>query len=86
MHENVPRLYGADADKVTLHIDSAPAHTAKAVYKWLNDRNISFFKKVHWLANSPQVSLMDLFANGYFKAQLNKRLSFIEVHAGGRLR
>ena len=43
MHENVPRLYGADADKVILHIDSAPAHTAKAVYKWLNDRNISYF-------------------------------------------
>lgn len=70
---DVPRLYGVDADKVALHMDSAPAHTAKIVFKWLQD-HIKFFTKEQWMPNSPEVSPMDFFANGYLKGQLKKRL------------
>ena len=70
---DVPALYGADADKVILHMDSAPSHTKKIVYAWLNSRGFKFFTKDQWLANSPEVSPMDFFANGYFKSELQKR-------------
>ena len=70
---DVAALYGADADKVILHMDSAPSHTKKIVYNWLNSRGFKFFTKDQWLANSPEVSPMDFFANGYFKSELQKR-------------
>ena len=70
---DVPRIYGKDKDKVILHMDSARAHTAGIVVKWLNDHKIKFISKEKWLANSPEVSPMDFFANGYFKSQLAKR-------------
>ena len=48
-------------------------HTKKIVYNWLNSRGFKFFTKDQWLANSPEVSPMDFFANGYFKSELQKR-------------
>ena len=70
---DIPRLYGADADKVILHMDSAPSHTSRVAYNWLDSNGIKYFTKEQWLANSPEVSPMDFFGNGYFKAELNKR-------------
>ncbi|OWA51280.1 hypothetical protein BV898_15772 [Hypsibius exemplaris] len=52
---------------------SARSHTAKPVYEWLDAHKIKYFTKDQWLANSPEVSPMDFFANGYFKSQLAKR-------------
>ena len=72
---DVPALYGADADKVILHMDSAPSHTKKIVYDWLNSRGFKFFTKDQWLANSPEVSPMDFFANGYFESELQRESS-----------
>jgi hypothetical protein len=69
----VPRLYGADADKVILSFDFARYHTAKSTYHWLNAHKISCITKQEWLANSPEVPQMDFFANGYFKNRLAKR-------------
>jgi len=73
MLEDVSRLFGLDADKVVLHMDSAPAHTAKKVYQWLRDKKIKFITKEEWLSNSPDLSPMDFFANGYLKSQLKQR-------------
>jgi hypothetical protein len=70
---DVPRIYGKDKDRVILHMDSARAHTAQKVYNWLDHHKIKYFTKEEWLANSPEVSPMDFFANGYFKGQMNKR-------------
>ncbi|OWA54890.1 hypothetical protein BV898_19282 [Hypsibius exemplaris] len=70
---DVPKLYGRDAKKVILHMDSARSHTAKPVYDWLDSHGIKYFTKEQWLANSPEVSPMEFFANGYFKSQLAKR-------------
>lgn len=46
---DVPRLYGADAPNVILHMDSASSHTSRKVVKWLKDHNIKFFTKGDWL-------------------------------------
>ena len=70
---DIPKLYDADADKVILHMDSAPSHTSRVVHNWLDSNGIKYFTKEQRLANSPEVSSMDFFANGYFKAELNKR-------------
>ena len=70
---DLPNLYGADADKVVLHMDSASSHTSKLVTDWLKDNNYNFFSKEQWLANSPEVSPMDFFANGYLKSELARR-------------
>ena len=73
MLEDVPRLYGADADKVVLHMDSAPLHIKNIVCAWLDLQGMKYLMKDEWLANSPEVPPMDFFANGCFKRQLNKR-------------
>ncbi|GAU87706.1 hypothetical protein RvY_00517 [Ramazzottius varieornatus] len=54
-------------------MDSAPAHTAKKVIAWLRSRGIKVITKEEWLANSPDVSPMDFFANGYLKQRLAQR-------------
>jgi hypothetical protein len=66
MLEDVPRLYGGNAGKVNLYMDSARSHTARIVYKWLDDRGLKYFTKEERLANSLEVLPMDFFANGYF--------------------
>ena len=73
MTVDVPNLYGPDADKVILHMDSAPSHVFKLVYKWLDDNGYKYFHKDQWLANSPEVSPMDFFANGHLLSALQKR-------------
>jgi hypothetical protein len=70
---DVPKLYGREAGKVILHMDSARSHTSAATYKWLNEHGIKYFTSEEWLANSPDLSPMDFFANGYFESQLLKR-------------
>ncbi|GAV01648.1 hypothetical protein RvY_12326 [Ramazzottius varieornatus] len=69
---DVPKFYGADAWKVILHMDSAPAHTAKKVISWLKSRG-KYITKEEWLANSLDVSPMDFVANGYLKQRLAQR-------------
>ncbi|OQV11955.1 hypothetical protein BV898_13750 [Hypsibius exemplaris] len=73
MTVDVPALYGKEADKVVLHMDSAPAHVAAPVNKWLTDHGYKFIQKEDWLANSPDLAPMDFFANGYFKNRLRRR-------------
>jgi hypothetical protein len=70
---DIPRPYGRDAKKVWLHLDSATSHTAKSTRDWLDAHGVKYFTKEEWLANSPELSPMDFFANGYFKSQLRKR-------------
>jgi hypothetical protein len=41
MLEDVPRLYGANKDKVILHFDSARSHTAKLTYDWVDAHGIN---------------------------------------------
>ena len=40
LFRDVPRLYGKDASKVVLHLDSATSHTCQKVVQWLNDNRI----------------------------------------------
>ena len=42
---DVPKLFGADAGKVILHMDSVSSHTAKKTIKWLESRQIKFIRK-----------------------------------------
>ncbi|GAV04835.1 hypothetical protein RvY_15055 [Ramazzottius varieornatus] len=70
---DVPNLYGTDAHKVIFHMDCAPSHTAKKTVAWLRSRGIKFITKPEWLANSPNVSSMDFFTNGYLKKKLSHR-------------
>ena len=71
--EDIPKLYGKEAGKVQLHMDSAPSHTANKTVEWLKSRGIKFITKEQWLPNSPELSPMDYFANGYLKNMLKKR-------------
>ena len=71
--DDLPRLYGKDAGKVILHMDSAPSHTKKIVYEWLDTNGFKYFSKEQWLANSPEISPMDYFVNGHLKNELQKR-------------
>ena len=67
------KLYGKEMSKVIVHMDSASSHTATKTQQWLRDHNIKFFTKEEWLANSPEVSPMDFFANGVLKQRLKLR-------------
>ena len=80
---DIPKLFIADAGKVILHMDSASSHTAKKTIKWLESHHINFIRKEEWLANSPEVSPMDFFANGHLKTLLKRRLYTTE---GGMLK
>ena len=71
--EDIPKLYGKEAGKVQLHMDSAPSHTANKTVEWLKSRGIKFITKEQWLPNSPELSPMDYFANGCLKNMLKKR-------------
>ena len=73
MLEDVPKLYGKDARKVVLHMDSATSHTCTKTVEWLKEHQIKFITKEQWLPNSPKVSPMDYFGNGYLKSKLQKR-------------
>jgi hypothetical protein len=73
MLEDVPRLHGTNADMVILHFDCACSHIAELTYHWLDAQEISCITKEEWSENSPEISAMDFFANGYFKNQLAKR-------------
>jgi hypothetical protein len=67
MLEDVPRLYGANADKIVHHFDYARSHTAKLTYDWLNALEISHITKEEWLANLSEVSSMNFSRIGTFK-------------------
>ena len=64
---DVPKLFGKDARKVVLHMDSATSHTARKTVACLNSRGIKFITKDQWLPNSPELAPMDYFANGDLK-------------------
>ena len=80
---DIPKLYGADAGRVILHMDSASSHTAKKTIKWLESHRVKFIRKEQWLANSPEISPIDFFANGHLKTLLKGRHYTTE---GGMLR
>ena len=70
---DVPRLYGRDAGKVILHMDSATSQTARKTVNWLNSRGIYFITKIDWLPNIPELSPVDYFGSGHLKQMLKKR-------------
>ena len=71
--KDVPRLYGKEASKVILHMDSASSHVCPATYAWLGSHGFKYITKLQWLANSPGVSPMDFFGNGRLKTATKKR-------------
>ena len=56
LFRDVPRLYGKDASKVVLHMDSATSHTCQKTVQWLNDNRIKYITKDQWMPNSPKES------------------------------
>jgi hypothetical protein len=62
---DVPKLFGSEVGKVILHMDSTRSQTSAATNKWLNEHGIKYFTSEDWLANSPDLSPMGVFANGY---------------------
>ena len=70
---DIPKLYGMEASRVVLHMDSASSHTAQKTVQWLESRKIKFIPKEEWLPNSPELSPMDYFAIGYLKKMIKKR-------------
>lgn len=70
--KDVPRLYGKEASKVILHMDSASSHVCPATYAWLDSHGFKYITKLQWLANSPGVSPMDFFGNGRLKTATKK--------------
>ena len=70
---DIPRLYGKRAKDVTLHMDSAPAHTATYTTTWLADHNQKLIKKRDWPANSPDLAPVDYAIHGILKQILNER-------------
>ena len=70
---DLPKLYGKKAHKVVLHMDSATSHTAQLTIQWLKAHGFQYITKDQWLPNSPEISPMDFFANGYLKSKLVTR-------------
>ena len=53
VQNDLPRLYGNRAKDVVCHMDSAPAHTAKATVTWLEESKVKYILQAHWIANAP---------------------------------
>ena len=70
LQKDIPSLYGKLAKKVTLHHDSAPAHTSFFTYKSIVEMGFNFIAKEDWPANSPDISPMGLFFKRKFKAEI----------------
>ena len=70
---DLPKLYGKEARKVVLHIDSATSHTAQRTIQWLEAHGFKYITKDQLLPNSPEISPMDFFGNGYLKSKLIAR-------------
>ena len=70
---DLPKLYGKEAFKVVLHINSATSHTAQMTIQWLEAHGFKYITKDQWLPNSPEISSMDFFANRYLKSKLIAR-------------
>ena len=64
---DVPRLFGKDASKAVLHIDSEASHTCQKTVQWLNENRIKYITKGQWMPNLPKEFPMDYFANEYSK-------------------
>ena len=73
IEEDIPRLYPGREKDVTWHMDSAPAHTAKKTYKWLDERGIKYIPKQDWMANSPDMAPLDYGINANFKRIISQR-------------
>ena len=73
IEEDIPRLYPGREKDVTWHMDSAPAHTAKKTYKWLDERGIKYIPKEDWMANSPDMAPLDYGINANFKRIISQR-------------
>ena len=54
-------------------MDSATSHTAQLTIQWLKAHGFQYITKDQWLPNSPEISPMDFFANGYLKSKLVTR-------------
>ena len=57
-------------------MDSAPAHTADFVVKWITDHKVKWIPKQHWFANSPDLAPMDFAVNGILKRILKRRQAY----------
>ena len=58
---------------VTVHFDSPTSHTAGETVKSLKANKIKFIPAEKWTPNSPEVSPMDFFGNGYLISLIKKR-------------
>ena len=67
------KLYGKEAGKVVLHMDSASSHAAQKTVQWLESRKIKCIPEDEWLPNIPELSPMDYFANGSLKKTFKKQ-------------
>ena len=76
--KDVPRLYGKEASKVILQMDSAPSHVCPGTYAWLDSDGFKYITKLQWLANSPGLSPMDFLGNGRLKTATKKEVAHAE--------
>jgi hypothetical protein len=58
---DIPQLYGKDAKKVWLHLDSAASNNTKSTQDWLDAHDVNYSTEEKWLADSlncpPWISL-----------------------------
>ncbi|OQV14583.1 hypothetical protein BV898_11202 [Hypsibius exemplaris] len=64
--KDIPKLYRKQAKSVALHHDSAAAHMALTTVRFLQDSNYRFIP-ADWPFNSPDLSPMDYFTNGFLR-------------------
>ena len=70
--KDVPRLYGKEASKAILHMNSASSQVCPATYAWLDSPGFKYIAKLQWFVNFPGVSPMDFFGNGRLKTATKK--------------
>ena len=75
--EHLPRIYGADIDKVFFHHDKAPPHRAAPTTAYLEEqkreKGIDYIKPQEIPVRAPDTSPLDFFGFGYLKQELKKR-------------
>lgn len=74
VEKHIPKVYGADMSKVTIHHDAATSHTCKKVEAYAAEVErkwgIKIIKKSHIPIKSPDASPLDFFGFGYLKRRV----------------
>lgn len=73
----LPELYPGELDRVWVHRDGAPAHTADSTVDFMKrvseSKGIRFIAKEDIPVKSPDASPLDFFRFGYLKGKLRRR-------------